>query len=201
VPFLRVLEIFEKKVVESPAIIEVLNIIRESYRSGGNVVSTLDSAAKNMNMLKEAEEQRKSVTNQHVMITYGIFFLFFGIIVMIIYILVPMMTSTSMSGTEGQFGDVGFTSFTNPCTQLDIPFPCSMFSMTCAMLEIEPEEITCYYVALFFYVLIIQGVCSGLIAGQLGDNSTVAGVRHSIIMVSSALFIFIFLSKMGMFPT
>jgi hypothetical protein len=72
--------------------------------------------------------------------------------------------------------------------------------MTCEMLDVNPEGMSCYYVSLFFYVLIIQGICSGLIAGQLGENSVVAGVRHSIIMASAALFTIIFFSRMGMFP-
>ena len=65
VSFLRVLEIFEKKVKDSASILEVLHIIKESYKSGGNVVATLDSAARNMNMLREADEERKSVTSEH----------------------------------------------------------------------------------------------------------------------------------------
>lgn len=200
-PFMRVLEIFEKKVEDSPSIKEVLNIIKESYKSGGNVVATLDSAAKNMNMLREAEEQRRSVTNQHVMITYGIFFLFFGIIIMIIYILVPMMSSATSTAGSSELGGMGFTSFSNPCSTLVIPFPCGLFGLTCSMLDVDPQSMACYYVALFFYVLIIQGIFSGLIAGQLGENSVIAGTKHSIIMASSAIFIFIFLAKLGMFPT
>ncbi|MBN2330801.1 MAG: type II secretion system F family protein [Candidatus Aenigmarchaeota archaeon] len=201
VPFMRVLEIFEKKVKDSPSIKEVINIIKESYKSGGNVVATLDSAAKNMNMLREAEEQRRSVTNQHVMITYGIFFLFFGIIIMIIYILVPMMGSATMTAGTSDLGGMGFTSFSNPCSTLQIPFPCGLFGLTCSMLDVESDSMACYYVALFFYVLVIQGIFSGLIAGQLGENSVVAGTKHSIIMSSSAVFVFIFLAKLGMFPT
>jgi flagellar protein FlaJ len=201
VPFLRVLEIFEGRVKDSASITEVLNIIRESYKAGGNVVATLDSAARNMNMLREAEEERRNVTNQHVMITYGIFFLFLGIIIMIIFILVPMMGSTGLTGGETDIGGMGFTTFSNPCTDLIIPFPCGLFELTCMMMDVAPASMACYYVSLFFYVLLIQGISSGLIAGQLGENSVVAGTKHSIIMVSTALFLFIFLAKMGLFPT
>jgi len=200
VPFLRVIEIFEKRVKDSPSILEVLNIIRESYKSGGNVVATLDSAARNMNMLREAEEERRSITSQHVMITYGIFFLFLGIVVMIIFILVPMMSSAVGGGDESA-DDMGFGgSFTNPCSAAFIPFPCGLFKVTCMMFGVDPEGMGCYYISLFFYVLLIQGIASGLIAGQLGENSVVAGTKHSIIMASAALFIFIFLAKTGMFP-
>ncbi len=200
VPFLRVLDIFEKKVKSSTAITEVLNILKEVYKSGGNVVATLDSAAANMNMLREAEEERRSVTSQHVMVTYGIFFLFLGIVIVIIYIFVPMMTTVSISSDYDIGGGFGGT-FSNPCSEFNIPFPCGLFSMTCTMFEVDPYGVSCYYVSLFFYVLIIQGMCSGLIAGQLGENSAVAGAKHSMIMVSVAVFIFILMSKMGVFPT
>jgi flagellar protein FlaJ len=200
VPFLRVLDIFESKLKGSTAIIEVLNILKEVYKSGGNVVATLDSAAANMNMLREAEEERRSVTSQHVMVTYGIFLLFLGIVIVIIYIFVPMMTTVSVGGEYAATESFG-TTFSNPCSDFDIPFPCGLFGATCIMLDVDPYEVSCYYVSLFFFVLVIQGLCSGLIAGQLGENSAVAGAKHSMIMASIAIFIFVLLAKIGVFPT
>ncbi len=199
VPFLRVLDIFEKKVKDSIAITEVINILKESYKSGGNVVATLDSAAANMNMLREAEEERRNVTSQHVMVTYGIFFMFLGIVIVIIFIFVPMMSNVTL-GSGSDMGMGSFTStFSNPCDS-GIVFPCALFGGTCSMLEVDPGSVGCYYVSLFFYVLLIQGMCSGLIAGQLGENSAIAGGKHSMIMVSIVVFIFIFLAKLGVFP-
>ncbi|MCD6496255.1 MAG: type II secretion system F family protein [Candidatus Aenigmarchaeota archaeon] len=200
VPFLRVLDIFGEKVKESTSITEVLNIIKEVYKSGGNVVATLDSAAVNMNMLREAEEERRNVTSQHVMVTYGIFFMFLGIVIVIIYIFVPMMTTVSLGGSETDAIASFSSTFSNPCSDLAIPFPCGLFDGTCSMLDVDPYGVGCYYISLFFYVLVIQGLCSGLIAGQLGENSAVAGAKHSMIMVSIAIFIFILLSKIGVFP-
>jgi flagellar protein FlaJ len=199
VPFIRVLEIFGEKVKDSASVTEVLGIIKESHKSGGNVVATLDSAAKNMNMLREADEERKNITGQHVMITYGIFFLFLGIVIMIIYILVPMI-GTSGGIVGGDFESVGVSTFSNPCAEILVPFPCGLFRSTCVMLGVDPEIISCYYISLFFYALLIQGIFSGLIAGQLGENSIVAGTKHSLIMISIALFVFIFFAKAGFFP-
>ena len=111
-----------------------------------------------------------------------------------------MMTTVSVTGGS-EFETESFAStFTNPCVDFGILFPCGLFGATCSMLEVEPESVGCYYVALFFYVLLIQGLCSGLIAGQLGENSTIAGGKHSMIMVSIVIFIFIFLAKIGVFP-
>lgn len=195
-PFLRVLDIFGERVKESVVINEILKIIKESYQSGGNIVYTLDSAARDINMLMEAEAERKSVTSQHVLIMYGIFFLFLGIVIMLINILVPMLGSGI--GAIGTTMEI--TEMSNPCPEYSFIFPCGLFISMCSLLGLPTQTITCYYVSLFFFVLIIQGVFSGLIAGQLGENSLVAGTKHSLIMVFSVVFVFIFLARFGLFP-
>ena len=192
-PFLRVLEIFGKRVEKSKLITEALNIISESYKAGGNVSATLDSVARDMIMFKEVEAERVSMTRQHVMIMYGIFFMFLGISIMIIFVMVPMIQSTP----EVSAGGFGMT-FSNPCEGAAL-FPCNYFNSLGALFNMK-ESITLYYTALFFTIVVIQGLFTGLIAGQLGENSVVAGTKHSIIMVTIALGVFLFLAKAGMLP-
>jgi flagellar protein FlaJ len=40
----------------------------------------------------------------------------------------------------------------------------------------------CYYNGLFVVMVAVQGIFSGLVAGQLGEGSVIAGVKHSMIM-------------------
>jgi uncharacterized transporter YbjL len=49
-------------------------------------------------------------------------------------------------------------------------------------------------------VVRVQGIFTGLIAGQLGENSPISGVKHSIIMSFTAVGVFLFLAKIGLFP-
>ncbi len=198
-PFLRVLEIFGEKVKDSKIIIEALNIIRQSYEGGGDIAATLDSVSRDMIMLKEAEAERASLVKEHVMIMYGIFFMFLGVSIMIIFVMVPMLKSQpETGGALSNVGNMGF-SFINPCKGITF-FPCGFFSGICGMFGIEPGGLSCYYIAMFFSVVIIQGIFTGLIAGQLGENSAIAGVKHSIIMVFVAIAIFFFLSKAQILP-
>ena len=203
-PFTRTLEIFRKNVKGSKVICEALGIIRQSYESGGSIPSTLDAVARDMIMLKEAEAERSSLVKQQVMMMYGLFFIFLGISVMIIYVMVPMLISQSAMSGQGSAGGIssatGVFTFANPCDESGLVFPCAAFSGICSVLGIT-KSITCYYVAIFFYLVIIQGIFTGLIAGQLSENSAVSGVKHSLIMVFSALAIFLFFAKAGMFPT
>lgn len=195
-PFIRALDIFSKRFKGSKLINEVLGIIRESYLSGGDVASTLDSISKDMLTLRDIEEERKSIVRQHVMIMYGIFFMFIGISLAIIQVLIPMMIEQpQVAGGEAPL----LFSFTDPCTDMPIPFPCGLFSVLCVSFNIN-GGLTCYYVALFFSLLVVLAVFMGLIAGQLGENSVIAGIKHSLIMLASAFVIFMFVVRLGLLP-
>ena len=200
--FMRSLDIFSLRVKSSKIINEAVSIIKESYTSGGNVANTLDSVARDIRLLEEAEEERRSEVRQQVMVMYGIFFIFLGVSISIVYVMVPMMSSTggglgSMSG-----GGPMVFNFVDPCpsgSEFTMPFPCGLFHLICKSLGVN-IGISCYYVSLFFSILIIEGIFIGLIAGQIGENSPVSGIKHSLIMVSAAIVIFTFLAKMGILP-
>lgn len=49
---------------------------------------------------------------------------------------------------------------------------------------------TAEYTMLFFHAALVQGFCSGLIAGQMGEGLLFAGLKHSIIMVGIAYIAF-----------
>lgn len=200
-PFLRALEIFEKDVRESKVISEALMILRESYLSGGNMVYTLESIARDLLMLREADAEKSAMLRQHIMIMYAIFFMFLGISLMIIMVMVPMMESQSQLGTGVSGPLQGTFSFSNPCPpEKAYMFPCGLYVGVSLTLGQDAEKIGSYYIALFFYALIIQGLFVGLITGQLGENSMVAGIKHSMIMIFVTVAIFLFASQAGIFP-
>lgn len=193
--FLRALDIFAERFKHSRVISEVLGILKESYSSGGDISMTLDSLARDMVTLREIEEERKSLVRQHVMIMYGIFFMFVGISIAIMHVLIPMMAQQPTGGA----GIGGIMNFVDPCERFYIPFPCGYFDVMCASFGV-PSGMGCYYFALFFTVLIIQAIFMGLISGQLGENSVVAGIKHSLIMLAATFVVFTFLIRVGMLP-
>jgi len=197
VHFTRALDIFGKRFKASKLIAEVLSILKESYLSGGNIAITLDSLSRDMVMLKEIDEERKSIVRQHVMIMYGIFFMFVAICIAIIIVLIPMMSQTQ-AGTTGVTSPL-VLAFNNPCDKLYIIFPCAYFDVVCSSFSVA-SGIGCYYFALFFTVLLIQALFMGLISGQLGENSIIAGVKHSLIMLAAVFIIFMFMIRSGLLP-
>ena len=54
-----------------------------------------------------------------------------------------------------------------------------------------------YYRGLFFSMLLLQGIFSGLICGEVSENSLSAGTRHSLVMTLVGLGIFMILIRLG----
>ncbi|MEZ5333881.1 MAG: hypothetical protein R2741_00850 [Methanolobus sp.] len=46
------------------------------------------------------------------------------------------------------------------------------------------------YILMFFHGAMIQGFCSGLVAGKMGSGSVRAGLKHSVMMMSIAYLLF-----------
>lgn len=196
VDFIHVLNIFSERTKDSRTIRESMEIIKESFRAGGNIAETLDAIGMNVIMLKEVEAERASMTRQHAMIMYGIFFLFMGITIATIYVMVPMLqTQTGSSTAGGGFG----MDFKDPCENNPM-FPCPYFDAVGVFLSIDPG-IALYYTALFFNVVVILSIFMGLIIGQLSQNSVVAGAKHSLILLMASLATFMTIAKLGLLPT
>jgi len=92
VPFQDVLQRFSKR-SKSPFIQRSIAIIVEAQKSGGALIETLDSVARDARMLKDAEDERKSKLNQQAIIIYAIFFLFMAIVVALQKLMMPLIYS------------------------------------------------------------------------------------------------------------
>lgn len=197
IPVHEVFENFAKRMEKSKLIARVIRILNEAYISGGEIGKTMQATASDITALKEAEKERRSVTSQHVFVMYAIYFIFIGIVLGLSQTLIPMLElNVESGGMEG-----GIMSFRDPCLDcLEQENPgiyctgCFVFHGTCNFLELG-EGGSCYYNGLFVTMIIVQGIFSGLVAGQLGDGSIIAGVKHSIIMTIIGFITLVFALK------
>ena len=197
VPFNRVIDQFGERLKKSKKISIALKIIRESYFSGGDVVSTLEAVADANLTLDEAEKEKKSLLNQYVVLMYGLAFLFVGIVVAINKLMIPIFQASSLPGGAEALGLV------NPCNRCT-GFTCSICdgysTISSNLFSIDPTTVGAYYTSLFFLMSIIVSFSSGLVAGQISENSLFAGLKHSLIMtftVVGAFYILIYLKLLG----
>ena len=189
---LRVQDVFEnfsERMKKSRLIARVVRIINETYISGGDIGRTMEATASDITAIKEAEKERRSVTSQHTFIMYAIYFIFIGIVIGLSQTLIPLLNIGEGSETGGIGGVGAIFAFQDPCIACSqnptiFCINCSIFSVTCQMLGLKSGG-TCYYNALFILMAVVQGIFSGLVAGQIGEGSIAAGVKHSIIMTLS----------------
>jgi flagellar protein FlaJ len=104
----------------------------------------------------------------YLVVIYVSFFVFLGIIVALTVSFIPAIESASQSAAFS--GDSGVTT--------------GVFS---GLGEVN----TGAYTLLFFHVTLVQGVFSGLIAGQLGEGSVTDGLKHATLLVFVTYVVFL----------
>ena len=197
IPLQEALRDFAKRIRESMLIRKSIEILVESYNSGGKIEDTMDAIAENINIVKEMDKERKNMMKHHVVTIYIIYFVFLGISIGLLKTLIPL---TSM-GANMAGGAFGLSAFQDPCkickTQPQIScISCIVFNGIAKVFSLGKTE-GAYYRGLFFVMLIIHGIFSGLLCGQIGENSVKAGIRHSLTMALTGGSLFLILIRMG----
>jgi len=191
IPIDKVLDQFAERMRRSKRVNMATKIVKESYMSGGDLISTLTSLADDLTLLQDADKEKKSVLHQHMLIIYAITFIFIVIVVLINRLLMPIFASPELA----QIG------LANPCEVGCIGGECALcdlYYMTANLLFGIQPGIAAYYSSLFFYMSFVQAFFAGFVAGQISENSMIAGFKHSIILSVIVLVSFMFLSRMGL---
>ena len=190
-PLQKVLDQFAERVKRSPRLFTSVKIINESYSSGGDLVSIFNTVTDHSLLLDEAERERRSLLNQYVVLMYAISIIFMVIVVAINKLMMPIFQATSGSVDVGEA--LGMTNPCDKCLGFDCTV-CKLYETTSEyVFSIEPTSISAYYISLFFFMSLVQSIFSGLVAGQIGEGSIAAGMKHSLILVSITLGTFYFL--------
>jgi flagellar protein FlaJ len=208
VPFPEVMNRFSKRMRASPVIQESTSIIIQSFRSGGNITDTLNSVADNAAELKKVVQDKRSKIKQQVYIMYIIYFLFIGITIGIYIMLGQLLglgtqEAGALQGVGEILGSGDSPGPTNFCGE-NIPAATPLCS-TAEVMGFVPDNLSslssqraveysygkmAYYKSLLFLMLIIQGLCTAAVSGQISEGSPSAGVKHAIVMVPAALITF-----------
>jgi hypothetical protein len=158
----------------------------------------METIASDAATIKEMEKERKSKMQQHSVVMYLIYFMFTGIAIMLSKILIPM---TQMEGM-GAGSDMGISFGEGTlCVPLAAKvgiqkFVCSFFFSLGQVFGLG-TGMPGYYKSLFLSMILVEGMASGLIIGQISENSPSAGIKHSLILTGVGFTIFLLIAKMG----
>ena len=167
VPFEDTLGILAKR-YPTPMIKRSVEMIIEGYRTGGEVGKVLKIAADDAMELKSLEKKRTADMAIYTIVCYVTFFIFLGIILTLYHSFIPMMVESGEKVAEA--GGMGGTLVRG--------------------VDVEMLKM------LFFHCTVIQGICSGLVAGKLGEGEVIAGLKHAMVLALSAFGLFAVLEFM-----
>lgn len=154
IPFKTALQIFAKD-VDNETVSRTITLIGQAEKAGGNIGEILEAVAKAVNMTDKLKKERKATISTLVVQGYIIFFVFIVIVLVMQFYIIPMIAGIANVGSLGS-GEVNVSSS-----------------------GITAEEIS----KAFLYLLLIQGLFSGLTIGKLSEGDIRAGVKHSFTLV------------------
>ena len=155
IPLNTALNFFSKD-VNNRSIARSLTLIGQAERAGGDIGEILEAVAGAVNMSDKLKKERKAAISTLVVQGYIIFLVFIVIILVMQFQIIPMVSG--MGDLGGSFG-IGGTSV--------------------GAVEVQQEQIS----NAFLYLILVQGLFTGLTIGKLAEGNIKAGVKHSVGLV------------------
>lgn len=159
IPLRIALDVFASE-VKNITISRALMLIGQAEREGGEIGEILESVVEAVSMADKLKKERKSAVSSLISQGYIIFFIFIIIILVMQFKILPMVEGIAGVGTAMGGVATGGSGMTQ-------------------------EELA----NSFMYLLLIQGLFSGLTIGKLAEGDIKAGIKHSFILMFSSFLI------------
>jgi len=156
----------------SPLIKKIILVINQTLRAGGNFMRVFAVAIDYVDKVEKLKSQRKSRTTSAIINSYLMFYVFVLIIVLMHIFFLPMLTQ-QMSINMGQLLEGGFDVTGQP-----IPS------------ETQTSQPPIDYKWHFTNLIIIQAIFAGPMIGKISEDSFVAGLKHSAILLLTSLVLY-----------
>lgn len=145
--------------VDNVVVSRAVSLIREAESAGGEIDFILDSTAASIYEIEKLKKERKAAVSSLVVQGYIIFFIFIGIMLIMQFKILPL--------TAGVGGITTVASLESGTT----------------VESVSAEKLA----RPFLYLLLVQGIFTGLTVGKISEGSIRAGIKHSIILTLIAL--------------
>ncbi|MBN2367486.1 type II secretion system F family protein [Candidatus Woesearchaeota archaeon] len=166
-----------------------ISTVIEAEQSGGNMEDVLESITASLIEIKKIKEERRARIHAQVLQSYIIFFIFIGVMIVIQNMLVPYLIG---SGEEGSlFSGLNTGALTGSTT--------SRAPSIVMTAEIKYNSLSSFVLSLtkwfssltgvFMMLTLIQGFFAGVIVGKLSEGDIIAGLKHSMILMTISFFI------------
>lgn len=157
--------------LDSPIIKKTTVAINQTLRAGGNFMKVFSVAIDYVDKVEKLKSQRKSRTASALINSYLMFYVFVIIIILIYVFFIPMLKE-QVGINVGQVLEGGIDVTGQPIAS-------------------QPAAEDVDYQEHFTRLIIIQALFAGPMIGKIAEDSFIAGIKHSIILLTTSLFIYI----------
>lgn len=156
---------------QTAAVTRAVTLLTNAMQASGDVAPVLRIAADEAHQARRLRRERRQEMFIYQMVIYIAFFVFIGIIVALAVAFIPAVEEAGSVGVSGGGQQVNRAMSTGLFAGLG-------------------KVDTGAYTLLFSHIAAIQAVCSGLIAGQLGEGGIYDGAKHATILLALAYVVF-----------
>ena len=160
--------------VRSPMTSRAVALITNAVGASGDIGPVLRIAADESRATWSLRRERRQVMLTYLIVIYISFLVFLGIIAALSVSFIPAIEAAGVPGTGGGVPETGSG------------VPSAPGGITDGIGDIDVAA----YEQLFFHAATIQAICSGLVAGQLGEGSVRDGVKHVVVLLAVTLVAF-----------
>jgi len=153
--------------IRSVLIRKIITVISQTLRSGGNFMKVFTTSAQYVEKIERLKKQRNSRTMSTLFNAYIMFYVFVLIIIAMQIYFIPMIQDTPSISADLLSGDLSAISQAS---------------------EIEKPKIN--FSTHFLNLLIVQGFFAGPMIGKISENSMVAGLKHSLILLITSITVY-----------
>ncbi|MEM4598485.1 MAG: type II secretion system F family protein [Candidatus Diapherotrites archaeon] len=157
--------------LNSPVIKKTTVAINQTLRAGGNFMKVFSVAIDYVDKVEKLKSQRKSRTTSALINSYLMFYVFVIIIILIYVFFIPILKE-QVGINVGQVLEGGIDITGQPIAS-------------------QPTAEDVDYQEHFTRLIIIQALFAGPMIGKIAEDSFIAGIKHSIILLTTSLFIYI----------
>ncbi|WP_144902300.1 type II secretion system F family protein [Halobellus captivus] len=153
----------------APTVSRAVTLIRNAMAASGDISPVLHIAADEAQETRRLRRERRQEMVTYLVVIYISFLVFLGIVVALTVAFIPAIEAAGQSSgpTPGQISGVDT-------------------GVIGGLRSVNTDA----YELLFFHIAAIQGVCSGLVAGQLGEGSVADGLKHASVLLLIAYAVF-----------
>ncbi|SEH41108.1 flagellar protein FlaJ [Halopenitus malekzadehii] len=157
--------------IKSPLISRSVALIVNAMQASGDIAPVLNIAADEARATRQLRRERKQVMLTYLIVIYISFLVFLGIIASLTLAFIPAIEQAGQAGGAAGIGGGGAGGVGG------VGGGVGGIAGGLGDANIEGYEL------IFYHAAVIQGICSGMIAGQLGEGDLRDGVKHAVILL------------------